>query len=340
MFSRTAILLALLLLPLNAVAQPGVVVADEQARGSDSLLLEQLLARELSTPSAGHGAQVVPIWASPDGRLLTIVARSRDSEAPVLPLSPTFGGDADFRVIDATGLFSTGLRWRPGSGLRADVLVGQTSMGSNSLGLGALGHSPVQRLLSGTVGVGWSAADNSTDFSLGMSWLQNQWSTARAWMPDATEISTSALASMPIVGSLPFQLDSATQLNARGTWKLEHGPTFDITADITKAGLAPVWYGVPSANGGMEYGALGLGVSQGAVRGSLVGHVMRLDNPALLGSKRWSGIDLGVSWRTPWHGELSVGAQNLWSTPVDTNPVRETDPVQSRMPYVQYRQDL
>lgn len=46
--------------------------------------------------------------------------------------------------------------------------------------------------------------------------------------------------------------------------------------------------------------------------------------------------DLGVSWRTPWRGEISVGAQNFWSAPLDAP--RDADPNQARTPYIQYRQ--
>ena len=60
------------------------------------------------------------------------------------------------------------------------------------------------------------------------------------------------------------------------------------------------------------------------------------DDPALAG-KRWTTLDLGVSWRTPWSGELSVGAQNLWTAPIHSPRDAES---QARTPYIQYRQDL
>ena len=64
---------------------------------------------------------------------------------------------------------------------------------------------------------------------------------------------------------------------------------------------------------------------------------VRSDDPMLVG-KKWTALDLGVSWRTPWRGEISVGAQNLWSAPLDAP--RDADPNQARTPYIQYRQDL
>jgi len=56
--------------------------------------------------------------------------------------------------------------------------------------------------------------------------------------------------------------------------------------------------------------------------------------------RRWSAIDLGVTWRLPWRGELSVGAQNVWSSGNAPSSPAGPEPDQSRTPYVQYHQDL
>jgi hypothetical protein len=67
---------------------------------------------------------------------------------------------------------------------------------------------------------------------------------------------------------------------------------------------------------------------------------------------RWQAIDLGIAWRTPWHGQLTVGARNLLgkSAPPALTPSQalgfgaETslmdEPSQGRVPFVRYRQDL
>ena len=71
--------------------------------------------------------------------------------------------------------------------------------------------------------------------------------------------------------------------------------------------------------------SLSLGVDAGSLRGAIVGHVLRSDDPLLIG-KKWTALDLGVSWRTPWRGEISVGAQNLWSAPLDRAARRRSSP--------------
>ena len=60
----------------------------------------------------------------------------------------------------------------------------------------------------------------------------------------------------------------------------------------------------------------------------------------------WASMDLGVSWRTPWSGIISVGARNLFSSgdppQLGNSPaanVNEADAF-SRTPYVRYEQDF
>lgn len=62
-------------------------------------------------------------------------------------------------------------------------------------------------------------------------------------------------------------------------------------------------------------------------------------------------LDLGVSWRTPWQGQLSVGAHNILGRQATPNPAAQAfglgadvdlldDLPQGRVPFVRYRQEL
>lgn len=69
---------------------------------------------------------------------------------------------------------------------------------------------------------------------------------------------------------------------------------------------------------------------------SLVGHVV--DTP---GQPKWQGLGLGVTWRTPWSGELSVGADNLITRGKNPfAPVGTDGEDEGTVPYVRYEQDL
>lgn len=69
---------------------------------------------------------------------------------------------------------------------------------------------------------------------------------------------------------------------------------------------------------------------------SIVGHV--IDTP---GQPKWEGLGLGVTWRTPWSGELSVGADNVITRGKNPfAPVGSDGEDEGTVPYVRYEQDL
>jgi hypothetical protein len=71
---------------------------------------------------------------------------------------------------------------------------------------------------------------------------------------------------------------------------------------------------------------------------ALTGRVNQRSN----NSDPWGGIDLGLIWRTPWNGLLTVGAQNaLRSGQPDANRQPQVPQASNeRVPYVRYEQDL
>ena len=88
----------------------------------------------------------------------------------------------------------------------------------------------------------------------------------------------------------------------------------------------------------LDESSLSFGVSQGALRGTVIGRVIDSVGRMLPG-RRWTLLDIGLSWRTPWQGELSLGTQS-YLAPQAEGPKRDADVSPSRVPYVQYRQDL
>ena len=86
---------------------------------------------------------------------------------------------------------------------------------------------------------------------------------------------------------------------------------------------------------------LSVGGGVGALGGEVVGRVVRAPGEA----EAYQTFGLGVTWRTPWSGRLTVGAQNLMSTgenPLRPRPQRDNhlERSEGRVPYVRYQQDL
>ncbi|MGA9421533.1 MAG: hypothetical protein WBW61_04170 [Rhodanobacteraceae bacterium] len=301
--------------------------------------------RSEQQPLLVQGEPVIPLWTSPDGRLLTIVALSQAPGAPVLPRSPTFDAVADWRTLGASGGTFGGLRWDLGNGFHADTLLGDllaspvvcatATCASDATGTGAVSFT--NDLVTGSLGLGWTSAGGDLDLSYGLSWLQS--GAADRVLP-LTNASAEALPVLALPGMLPYQLESSTALVARGSWRIGGPTTLDFGASVGQGHFLSFGQDgalVPGID--LNQASLSLGVGAGSIRGVIVGHLLTGDTPVLPGG-RWTTLDLGVSWRTPWQGELSVGAQNLFALPGKPPLARDADPAQTRMPYIQYRQDL
>ena len=350
MLSRIAIIVLSLLLSANAAAQ---MIAPATLVDAQRPLFDRLLSIEADSPLAGSSGQVVPLWASPDGRLLAIVALSRNGGAPTLPPSPAFGGVSDLRIVDATDLFSAGLRLHMGHGFHADLALGQqvsSPLSYNFVNRGACVSGSCfddsndldgRSTLSTSLGIGWAPISGSgPDLSFGLSWLDASGESLPLSPSLARTSGPIDLTFMDMPGLIDYRLNSSRQVNARGIWHLGQDKMIDLSAALGRAKLSPIWYGLADSGLDLDQASLGLGLSSGSLRGSIVGRVSSIDAPGQIGNRRWSGIDLGVSWRTPWRGEVTVGAQNVWSAQLDSAAPREADSSQARMPYVQYRQDL
>ena len=90
----------------------------------------------------------------------------------------------------------------------------------------------------------------------------------------------------------------------------------------------------------MRQGNLSFNWFKGAFGTSLSTRLMEIAGTSAL----WGGLDLGLTWRTPWQGTLSLGARNLvvgGKPPPMLDPSVAADAESSeRVPYVRYQQDL
>lgn len=83
--------------------------------------------------------------------------------------------------------------------------------------------------------------------------------------------------------------------------------------------------------------SVSVGGGYGAFGASIIGRVVNVPGE----SNVWKGLGLGLTWRTPWSGQLSVGAENVVTR--GRNPFsieRGADDDHTAVPYVRYQQDL
>ena len=83
--------------------------------------------------------------------------------------------------------------------------------------------------------------------------------------------------------------------------------------------------------------SLSVGGGYGPFSGSIIGRVIDVPGQA----SNWTGLGLGFTWRTPWSGQLTVGAENVVTRGKNpfALPAGTTDD-QGTVPYVRYEQDL
>ncbi|HET6804861.1 MAG TPA: hypothetical protein VFH59_05390 [Frateuria sp.] len=296
------------LLPLLTLLMP-LAAAGQSLGGNPNALASQWLYQAPGKAvDLGYGV-AVPLWRDRDGRMLMLRA---DAQSP--GASPLGDAPLSFPVAGAGSVRSTDLQY----GLDPNLQIHAGLSEHN-----AISHGP--RVVGSEIG----ATYNLGRYSVGLSVAAD--STPDKRLPRVLPGAT------PGVNGLP-DFDSSAQLNASGRVAVGGQSGIDLGASVGRIRLLP---GNVLGINTLDQKALSFGVDHGPLSGTLVGRTMQ---PALpggyYGDKRWSSIDLGVTLRLPWQGELSIGAQNLWSSGSSVPTPAGPEPDQSRTPYVQYHQDL
>jgi len=337
-------LLALLLIVSMPLA--GVAQSPAPAQPADNSLLEQLLGQQLQAGATETHA--IPLWGTPDGRILAMVSANN---SPSLPQMLQLAAASEWRLIDVTRLISTGVRMRLGDSVNAHVDLSGSTLIAPACDPGKANCAASHALANGgevRLGLNWLAGhDLDLDLYYGLSWLRHDATPGTlatagySALPGTGTNSLPALASLPGSGlpGLSLADTQTSSINALGRLHLNDTQAFDFGASLSRIQLS-----IPGAAPltSLNQAAVSLGMEYGAFSGTLTGHLLGPNDTLGFGTQHWSGLDIGLSWRTPWRGRFSVGAQNLWSSgslPL-APPVREGDANQARVPYVQYRQDL
>jgi hypothetical protein len=108
-----------------------------------------------------------------------------------------------------------------------------------------------------------------------------------------------------------------------------------IAGTVAKARLVPASEASPELADRWSSKSVTVGGGYGAFGASIVGHV--LDTP---GQSAFSGRGLGLTWRTPGSGQLTVGADNVVTRGKNPFSVSGGSSEEGAVPYVKYEQDL
>jgi hypothetical protein len=298
---------------------------------------------------AEEAPRVLPVWNNASGRIeaLLLLEPANDFHAPLDQVFsagslPTGGLGARLALSDGSRLQGN-VRLDPNAGL-ALLCDGVASFsapwvfGDQCL-LAAMDQaSPLPPSAAPAVdfSLQWQSGSGSFDLDFGLSWLDmsNSDILAIAAPMQAT------LADFPLLSQLQGSRLESTQMWLGGQFDLGQGRWLSLDgmlgnqrwSGIGAASIEPLRW--DSAQVTLGFGIRGF---SSQIRARLI-ELPHSDT-------RYSGLDLGFSWRTPWHGVFSFGAKDLLNEGAKPEhwPMSELPALEApggRTPYVQYRQEL
>ena len=108
-----------------------------------------------------------------------------------------------------------------------------------------------------------------------------------------------------------------------------------VGGTVARARLVPA-ADVPQLADEWNTRSLSIGGGYGAFGANIVGRVVNVPGESAV----WKGLGLGLTWRTPWNGQLSVGADNVVTRGKNPFSIQGEQADEGTVPYVRYQQDL
>lgn len=112
--------------------------------------------------------------------------------------------------------------------------------------------------------------------------------------------------------------------------------TVSIGGTVARARLVPAGDIPDSVTDRWNIKSISVGAGYGAFGANVIGRVV--DTPSQPG--QWEGLGLGLTWRTPWSGQLTVGADNVVTRGKNPFSPANAGKEEGTVPYVRYEQDL
>lgn len=298
-------------------------------------------AQSLAVASAGASGNT--LWSARSGGYRPLSGYGLESHLSDENLGATLVFQPDGSLSLFSSLLSTQANQRGAASVpwcaEASGLLRIGSLGQECLMQGTLQFELPGQIASAQTGVNFSGQNWDVTLSYGLSLLMNKLDMRSAHpnlrLPELARANT-----LPTPINL---IDVQAQGVAMGAqWRLTPASALQFNAALNQLRVQG-GYTLPGLS--INEAQAGLGMIYGPFSGNVSGHMQRARAPSLPGTGAlWGGLDLGVSWRTPWRGELTLGARNLVTKgdePLLPDPqAASIDRTSTRTPYVRYKQDL
>lgn len=254
------------------------------------------------------------------------------SDAAVLPIvNQTSGKLEAVLLLEPTGTPVAGARWRVGNtsldaafGLHAGNTLGLVCDRKTGLA-GAIGNLANHCMLAALEQDAGDSRQTSAGASL---------SRAGAKVGLAIGNAKDALPAWLSPNSKASKIDQNT-LTVYGQKNIGREATVSIGGTWARARLIPAG-DVPDLADRWNTKSVSVGAGVGDFAANIIGRVV--DTPTRAG--RWEGLDVGLTWRTPWSGQLTVGAENVVTRGKNPFSMGNSEKDEGTVPYVRYEQDL
>jgi len=257
-------------------------------------------------------------------------SKARD-DSTVLPVWNQSSGKLEaVLLLEPTGTSASGARWRVGS-TSLDAAFGLGA--GNTLGLVCDRKSG----LSSTIG---NLANHCLLASLDQERGNGRGSVGASVARSGSRIGLSlgrardALPAWLSPNNQPGRLDQ-NALTVYGEQNIGSEATVSIAGTWARARLIPAG-DVPALADRWNTHSITLGADYGDFGADIIGRVV--ETPSDPG--RWEGLGVGLTWRTPWSGKLTVGAENVVTRGRNPFAPGDADVDEGTVPYVRYEQDL
>lgn len=260
---------------------------------------------------------------------------AQGDKAAVLPVLNNASGKVEaYLLLEPTATPVAGARWRFGQsslgaafGLDSGDTLGLVCDRKNGLtnAIGNLANHCMMAALDqdhngrgsrqGAVGASLSRAAGRIGVALG-----SGRDTLPAWLSPSSRQSKFEQNTLTVYGQKHLGAEATVSIG--GTW----ARATLIPAGQASTELADQW----------TTRSLTVGATRGAFSANVIGRVV--ETPSQPG--QWEGLGVGLTWRTPWSGQLTVGAENVVTR--GRNPFAPGDKGEGEgtVPYVRYEQDL
>lgn len=265
---------------------------------------------------ANPGQTVLPVWNKGSGKVEAVL------------------------LLEPTGEASQGARWRFGNhsldsafGLGAGDSLGLLCSSTSGANINTLASRCLlaslgdetrdatgSRRLSATTAI--SRPGGRVGFSAGTT----QDSTLPAWLDRE--------GGSALVGAGRVE---AHDLQVFGQKSIGEEAYVSIAGTYARARLVPLAEAAPGLVERWDSKSLSVGGGYGPFSANIIGRVVDVQGQP---GNKWEGLGLGLTWRTPWSGQLTVGAENVVTRGRNPFAPSNGEADEGTVPYVRYEQGL